>query len=81
MLYIEGLLSEEQCKARDVRRKQKTTKLKKDNNSPEVCSPAGSDKSEIEDTKADIKSKNYVKPETMVEQEPLLKVNDDTKNL
>lgn len=75
------MLSEEQCRARDVRRKQKSTKLKKsDTNSPETP-PGMIERSDSEDCKEKIKSKLTVKPETIIEEEPLTKVGEDTKKL
>jgi len=76
-----GLLSEEQCKARDVRRKQKSTKIRKsETNSPETP-PGIIERSDSEDCKEKIKSKVNVKAETIIDEEPLNKVGDDTKKL
>ena len=37
--------------------------------------------SEVEDNKATVKLKANIKPETIVEEEPIAKVSDDTKKL
>lgn len=76
----ECLLSEEQCKARDVRRKQKSTKSKKlsESNSPESVV---SKSDEIVDSKEKVKSYVNIKPETIIESEPLVKCNEDTRIL
>ena len=79
---LSGLLSEEQCKARDVRRKAKTTRSVRKSDSMEG-SPM-SDKSSdtfVEDSKANVKLKANFKPETIVEGEPISKVSEDTKKL
>lgn len=77
-----GLLSEEQCKARDVRRKQKSTKTKRtsETNSPESVIDSKCDISSV-DSKDFVKTKVKLKPETIIESEPLTKVNEDTKKL
>ncbi|XP_060603528.1 ecdysone receptor-like isoform X1 [Ruditapes philippinarum] len=76
----ECLLSEEQCKARDVRRKQKSTKVKK--NSESVNSPESVvDKYEDVDSKEKVKVKANIRPETIIDNEPLLRVKEDTKTL
>lgn len=76
---VSGLLSEEQCRARDVRRKQKSTKIKKtDTNSPETP-PGPIERSDSEDCKDKIKK--VVKAETIIDEEPLSKVGEDTKKL
>ncbi|KAH3721308.1 hypothetical protein DPMN_064228 [Dreissena polymorpha] len=83
----ECLLSEEQCKARDVRRKQKSTKSKRSEsvNSPELSRTDSTslynEKSDSEESKKNIKQKLNIKPELIIEDQPLLKVNDDTKKL
>ncbi|XP_045169068.1 ecdysone receptor-like isoform X2 [Mercenaria mercenaria] len=77
----ECLLSEEQCKARDVRRKQKSTKVKKiseSTNSPESLSEKFD---EAVDCKEKVKTKANIRPETIIDTEPLLRVQEDTKTL
>ena len=80
---VSGLLSEEQCKARDVRRKQKSTKSKKSESSSGPTTPNSvCDKSDIEmDSKEKVKLKANIKPETIIEEEPLGKVSEDTRKL
>lgn len=75
-----GLLSEEQCKARDVRRKQKSSKSKKhsESNSPESVV---SKSDELTDSKEKVKANSCIRPETIIDPEPLLKCNEDTKTL
>lgn len=81
LLFFPGLLSEEQCRARDVRRKQKSTKIKKsDTNSPETP-PGQIERSDSEDCKEKIKSKLNIKAETIIDDEPLNKVGEGTKKL
>jgi hypothetical protein len=80
IILFTGLLSEEQCKARDVRRKQKSTKVKK--NSESVNSPESvADKYEDVDSKEKVKVKANIRPETIIDNEPLLRVKEDTKTL
>lgn len=76
----ECLLSEEQCKARDVRRKAKTRTAPRKSDSMEG-SPMSEKSSEIEDSKESVKLKASVRPETIVEAEPISKVSEDTKIL
>ena len=75
-----GLLSEEQCKARDVRRKAKTSRVVRKSESMEG-SPMSDKSSEFEDSKANVKLKANIKAETIVEEEPIAKVSNDTKIL
>ena len=75
-----GLLSEEQCKARDVRRKAKTRTTPRKSDSMEG-SPMSVKSLEIEDSKESVKLKASVRPETIVEAEPISKVSEDTKIL
>ncbi|XP_052803665.1 ecdysone receptor-like isoform X1 [Mya arenaria] len=86
----ECLLSEEQCKARDVRRKQKTTKSKKSESSSGPATPNSMcDKSDIDDSKDSKDSKDScmknkitsAKPHSIIDPEPLERVCEDTKKL
>ena len=75
-----GLLSEEQCKARDVRRKQKTKgSSKKGEGSPEPFTQLN-DK-DLEDNKANVKLAANLSSNIIIEEEPLSKVTEHTKTL
>ena len=74
------MLSEEQCKARDVRRKAKSRSTPRKSDSMD-SSPMSVKSIEVEDCKESVKLKASVRPETIVEAEPISKVSEDTKIL
>ena len=64
-----------------MRRKQKSTKVKKNSESTNSPESVVDKYDEVVDSKEKVKAKANIKPDTIIDNEPLLRVKEDTKTL